>query len=75
MNNKAREKANLEGTGLTILDMSEVERGFMMEEYHVMMGPFVDFANISIQFGYTTMFVVAFPLATCIALLCNYIGK
>ena len=73
MNNKAREKENLDGTGLKVTDMSEVERGFMQEEYHVMLGPFADFANISIQFGYTTMFVVAFPLAAVIAFISNYI--
>ena len=30
MNNRAREKENLEGTGLTLDDMSEAERGFML---------------------------------------------
>ena len=39
-----------------------------------MLGTFNDFANITIQFGYTTMFVVAFPLATIIAFISNYIG-
>lgn len=39
-----------------------------------MLGTFQDFANITIQFGYTTMFVVAFPLATIIACISNYIG-
>ena len=73
LNNKAREKENLEGTGFKITDMSEVERGYMQEEYHVMLGPFADFANLTIQFGYTTMFVVAFPLATIIAFISNYI--
>jgi len=74
LNNKAREKENLEGTGFKVSDMSNVERGYMQEEYHVMLGPFADFANMTIQFGYTTMFVVAFPLATIIAFLSNYIG-
>lgn len=73
LNNKNREKANLEGTDFKVSDMSNVERGYMQEEYHVMLGPFADFANMTIQFGYTTMFVVAFPLATIIAFISNYI--
>ena len=73
MANISREKANLEGTKFKAKDMSEAERGFMQEEYHVMLGPFADFANLTIQFGYTTMFVVAFPLATVLAFVSNYI--
>ena len=73
ISNKNREKTNLEGTGFKLSDMSNVERGFMQEEYHVMLGPFADFANMTIQFGYTTMFVVAFPLATIIAFISNYV--
>lgn len=46
----------------------------LMQEYHVLLGPFMDYANLSIQFGYATMFIVAYPLAMPMCFVSNYIG-
>lgn len=44
-------------------------------EYHVMLGPFQDYTEASIQYGYATMFVAAYPLACIMSFVNNYIGK
>ena len=43
---KRREKKETEGTSKPL---SEVEKNFIQDEYHVMMGTFNDFAEMSIQ--------------------------
>uniref|UniRef100_A0A7S1U4L4 Anoctamin dimerisation domain-containing protein n=1 Tax=Phaeomonas parva TaxID=124430 RepID=A0A7S1U4L4_9STRA len=44
-----------------------------LEEYDVLMGTFEDYAEMIIQYGYTTMFVAAFPLAPLVALIASWI--
>lgn len=53
--------------------LTDVELSFFQEEYHVILGTFADFADMTIQFGYTTMFVAAFPLSTLMSYMNNYL--
>ena len=40
----------------------------------MILGPFTDFAGMIIQFGYATMFISAYPLATVLAFVNNYVS-
>jgi anoctamin-10/anoctamin-7 len=53
--------------------MGDVEKNFVLNDYNVMLGVFDDYSELVIQFGYTTMFVAAFPLCVIIAAVSNYV--
>eukprot|EP01038_Epipyxis_sp_PR26KG_P011021 gene11021-14802_t len=54
-------------------EISEIEKSFNLETYDIMLGTFEDYAEMIIQFGYTTMFIAGFPLATLMSLINNYV--
>jgi len=54
-------------------DISALEREFLCGDYDLTMGPFQDYADYTFQFAYTTMFISAYPLATTMALVNNYV--
>lgn len=69
-----RERENFAGIEPERLqDVSEIERSFMKEPYDVFLGTFADYSDMAIQFGFTTMFISAFPLAASMSLINNYI--
>ena len=65
------EMENFKGVPASMLqNVTETERDFMLEPYP---GNTFVFSDMVIQFGYSTMFISAFPLATVVSLLNNYI--
>lgn len=40
-----------------------------------MLATFSEYDEMVIQFGYTTMFVAAFPLGTLMSFVCNFVGE
>ena len=71
INKYINERDNFAGVSASALDkVTETERDFMLEAYP---GNIFAFSDMVIQFGYTTMFISAFPLATVLSLINNYI--
>jgi hypothetical protein len=68
-------KEKNEAKGADPDEITDVERQYILDEYHVILGPFTDYASLIIQFGYATMFIAAYPLATFMSLVSNYVRK
>lgn len=71
--NVRKKKKNEEYDPKMQQDLSEVERAFVKPSYDTMMGTFDDFCELVIQFGYCTMFICSFPLATTMSFAANYV--
>jgi anoctamin-10/anoctamin-7 len=56
-----------------VKDVSDIEREFMLVDYHPVNGSFSDYGVLVIQFAYATMFISAFPLASALAFVNNYV--
>ncbi|CAN0077413.1 unnamed protein product [Scytosiphon promiscuus] len=52
---------------------TQAEKGLHLEQYDPIMGTLMDYAELAVQFGYITLFVVSFPLAPLLALANNYV--
>jgi anoctamin-10/anoctamin-7 len=71
--NKQRvEKKNAAALGGEEIDMSDAEEQFLLAPYGDD-GLFEDYLEMVIQFGYSTLFVTAAPLAPLMSLLNNYV--
>eukprot|EP01031_Cornospumella_fuschlensis_P024855 gene24855-30032_t len=69
-----KEPVDIEGRKY-LTDLTEVELAFIQHEYYVMLGPFADYANLIIQYGYATLFICAYPLLLAMikSFISNYV--
>eukprot|EP00904_Undaria_pinnatifida_P001459 jgi/Undpi1/11313/HiC_scaffold_30.g13611.m1 len=69
---RAEERSKIEGDCGKVR-RTQAEKGLYLEQYDPIMGTLMDYAELAVQFGYITLFVVAFPLAPFLALASNYV--
>ncbi|KAJ8600213.1 hypothetical protein CTAYLR_001924 [Chrysophaeum taylorii] len=53
--------------------LSPAEEQMQLAEYNILLGPFGDYRDLVIIYGYTVLFVAAFPLAPLMALVNSYV--
>ena len=69
---KAELEAKLKGDTSFFREKSRVEKDYYLDDFDPMLGTLQDFSELSIEFGYVTLFVAAFPVAPFFAFVNNY---
>jgi len=65
--------ATVDTNNVEVRQLSPAEEQMRLEEYNILLGPFADYRDLVIIYGYTVLFVSAFPLAPLMALVNSYI--
>jgi anoctamin-10/anoctamin-7 len=68
----ARKMATGDGGEAEVVALTDAEEEFALQEYDDK-GIFADYSEMMVQFGYSTLFVTAFPFAPAMSLLNNYV--
>jgi len=68
----ARKMASGDGGEAVVVELTDAEEQFILAEYDDK-GIFADYSEMMVQFGYSTLFVTAFPFAPAMSLLNNYV--
>ena len=55
------------------VQLSPIEEQYILDEYPAITGTLTDYAGLIVQYGYTVLFVAAFPLAPTIAFISSFI--
>lgn len=68
-----RHISSVDSANVEVRQLSPAEEQMCLEEYNILLGPFADYRDLVIIYGYTVLFVAAFPLAPLMALVNSYI--